>query len=164
VFGEEVLVLICQPASQLLERFVDGVAVHPELQHSRLKVQRQRRAVAHRVRERVQAHIALLVLLGAKRPERVVVAPVDGRAGESEQEGVRERFAHLDAEVALLGAMGLVDEDDDVLAVVELARGLAELVDCRDDDLAHIVVEQLLKLLAAVGGLEVRDVVGVEGR
>ena len=105
----------------------------------------------------------MLVLVGAERVERVAVGAVDRRAGQPEQERVRQRLAHLAAEVALLGAVGLVDHGDDVVAVVEDARRLAELVDRRDDDLAHVLRQQPLQLLAAVGLDQVRHVGGVEG-
>ena len=47
----------------------------------RLEVQRQRGLVANGILERVAAHVALVVLVGAKGPEGVAVGTVDGRAG-----------------------------------------------------------------------------------
>ena len=54
--------------------------------------------------------------------------------------------------------MGLVDEDENILAGIELRRHVAELVDHRDDDAAIILaflVQQLVERGDAVG---VRDV------
>ncbi len=126
-------------------------------------MERHRRAVADRLLEAVAAHVAGLVLLGAEGVEGVAVGAVDRRAGQPEQERVRQRLAHLAAEVAFLRAVGLVDQRDDVAAVVEDAAGLAELEDRGDDDLPHVLREQPLQLAAAVGLDEVRRVGGVEG-
>src|SRR5207253_2932695 len=71
--------------------------------------------------------------------------------------------AHLAAEVALLGAVRLVDEDDDVVAVVEEAVGFPELVDGGDDDLAGVVLQEALQLGAGLRLHQVGDVGGVEG-
>ena len=130
---------------------------------ARLEVQRHRGAVADRLLEAVAAHVAALVLLGAEGVEGVAVGAVDRRAGQAEQERVRQRLAHLAAEVALLRAVRLVDHHDDVAAVVEDAVGLGELVDRRDDDLADVLRQQPLQLLAAVGLDQVGHVGGVEG-
>jgi len=47
---------------------------------------------------------------------------IDRRAGEAEQERIRQRRAHLHAEVAFLGAMRFIDQRDEVVAVVEHGR------------------------------------------
>ena len=106
----------------------------------------------------------LRVFLGAEGVVRVAVAAVDRRAGKAEQKRVRQRRTHLDAEVPFLGAMGLIHERDDVAAIVEHSAGLAELEDRRDDDLAGVLREQLLKVLAGLGLHQVRHVGGVESR
>ena len=161
--GELVPVEVAEAAGELLERLVDRLLVDVQLEQPRLEVERHRGAVADRVLEAVAAHVAGLVLLGAEGVEGVAVGAVDRRAGEAEQERVRQRLAHLAAEVALLRAVRLVDHRDDVAAVVEDAVGLAELEDRGDDDLAHVLRQQPLQLAAAVGLDEVRHVGGVEG-
>ena len=126
-------------AGDLLVGFVDGGLVDLQLHLRRLEMQRQRGLVADGFLERVAAHVALLVLVRAEGPEGVPVGAVDGRAGEAEQERIRQRLAHLAAEVAFLRAMRLVHHHDDVRALVQLAAGLAELVDGGDEHLAHIL-------------------------
>ena len=58
--------------------------------------------------------------------------------------------------------MRLVDQGNDVAAFVECARFsvgcLAELEDRRDDDLAYILRQQLLQLVAGLGLLQIRDI------
>ena len=103
------------------------------------------------------------VLLGAKGVEGVAVAPVDGRAGQPKQERVRQGGAHLHAQVAFLGAVGLVHQHDDVLALVQRPVSLGELEDGGDDDLARVLAQQRLQLLARLGLDQVGDVAGVEG-
>ena len=137
--GELVLVEVGEAAGQLLERLVDRLLVDVQLEQARLEVERHRGAVADRLLEAVAAHVAGRVLLGAEGVEGVAVGAVDRRAGQAEQERVRQRLAHLAAEVALLRAVGLVDHRDDVAAVVQDAVGLAELEDRRDDDLPHVL-------------------------
>ena len=120
---------------ELLERGVDRLLVDVDLRQARLEVQRQGRAVADGVVEGVARQVAALVLRRPEPHEGVAVALVDRRAGQAEQERVRQRLAHLLPVVALLRAVRLVDHRDDVVAVVEHARRLAELVDRGDDDL-----------------------------
>ena len=90
--------------------------------------------------------------------ERVFVGPVDRRTGKTEEEGVRQSEAHLLAEVALLGAVSFVDHDDDVLAVVDRLRDLAEFEDSSDEDLSHVLPEEGFKFLLATGACEVGDI------
>lgn len=92
-----------------------------------------------------------------------MVALVDWRAGQPEEECVGQCFAHLLPVVAFLGAVGFVDHRDDVGAVVEHTVGFTELVDHRDDDLAGTLAQQGLQLVAGVGGDESGYVGGVEG-
>ena len=49
-----------------------------------------------------------------RRPRRCSGRPVDGRAGQAEEKGVRQRLAHLAAEIAFLRAVRLVHHHDDV--------------------------------------------------
>src|SRR3954454_4293212 len=87
--GQLVLAPFGEPARELLEALIDGIAVDAQVQQARPEVQWQRRAVADRVGERVQPHVALLVLPSPRTPRTcVAVAAVDGRAGKSEQERV----------------------------------------------------------------------------
>ena len=101
---------------EFLERGVDRLLVDVELRQARLEVQRQGRPVADRVLERVAGQVAALVLRRPEPHERVAVALVDRRAGQAEEERVRQRLAHLLPEVALLRAVRLVDHHDDVVA------------------------------------------------
>lgn len=90
--------------------------------------------------------------------KRVLVGPVDRRAGKTEEEGVRQSESHLLAEVALLGAVSFVDHENDVLAVVERLRDLAEFEDSGDEDLSHVLPEEGFKLLLTAGACEIGDI------
>ena len=127
------------------------------------KCKRQGGAVADGVVERVPRQVAALVLRRTEPHERVAVALVDRRAGQAEEERVGQGLAHLLPVVALLGAVRLVDHRDDVVAGVEHAGRLAELVDRGDDDLPRALAQQRLQLGARVGRHQSGYVGGVEG-
>ncbi len=131
-------------------RRVDGVLVDVQFDQARLEVQRQGGAIADGLFEAVAAHVAVLVFVGAKGVEGVAVAAVDGRARQPEQEGVRQGGAHLHPQVAFLGAVGFVDQDDDVLTVVQHAVGFAKFEDGGDDDLARVLAQQGFQFLARI--------------
>jgi hypothetical protein len=99
--------------------------------------------------------------LAATAPSATHERKLDARSPAAQAYGnylQSQRGAHLQAEVAFLGAVRLVHEDNDVPAVVEDASGLRELEDGRDDDLPRVLPEQLRKLGARVGFDEVREV------
>ena len=83
--------------------------------------------------------------------------------GEPEQKRVRQRLAHLPAEIAFLRTMRLVNHCDDVAAVVQNAAGFGKLEDGGDDDLPRVLRQQALQLGPAVGFHEIRRVGSVEG-
>jgi len=62
-----------------------------------------------------------------------------------------------------LGAVRLVDHDDDVVATVQDARGLSKLVDGRDDHFARVLGEHRLEFSPRVRRDSVRHIGGVEG-
>ncbi len=104
----------------------------------------------------------MAIFLRAEGIEGIAVAAVDGRTGQPEEEGIGQRGAHLHAQVALLGAVRLVDHDDNVVPLVEHAVRLGEFEDGRDDDLARVLAQQLLQLGAGLRLDQVGDVRGVE--
>ena len=161
--GQVVLVQIRQAAGQVLVGGVQRGLVDVQVDQPGLEVQLQRGAVADRLLEAVAAHVALLVLVGTEGVEGVAVGAVDRRARQAEQKRIGQGLAHLAAQVAFLGAVGLVHQRDDVAARVQRPAGLAELEDRRDDDLAHVLRQQLLQLLPGVGLLQVGDVRPGEG-
>ena len=79
------------------------------------------------------------------------LAAVDGRAGEAKEEGVGQRGAHVDAEVAFLRAVRLIHQHDDVAARQETLFDAVKLVDGGDNDAARVAGEQLRKMVAALG-------------
>ena len=162
-FGQIVAVLFAKIAGDRLVGFVDGGLVDLELHLRGLEVQRQRGLVADGFLERVTAHVAFLVFVGAEGPVGIAVGTVDGRAGEAEEEGIGQGLAHLAAQIAFLRAVGFVHHHDDVGAFVQPAAGLAELVDGSDEDLAHVLPEQGLQFLPRGHAHHVRHVGGVEG-
>jgi len=160
--GQIVPVLLAQIAGDLFVRFVDRRPVDFQPDLGCLEVQRQRGPVADRVLERVAAQVAALVLVGAEGPERIAVGPIDGRAGQSEQERVGQRVAHFAAQVAFLRAVGLVHHHDHVRAFVQPPLGLGEFVDRRDQHFAHVLGQQRVQFLPRVHAEHVGHVRGVE--
>ena len=143
--------------------FVDGGLVDLELHLRRLEVQRQRGLVADRFLERVAAHVALLVLVGAEGPEGVAVGAVDGRAGEAEEEGIGQRLAHLAAQVAFLRAVRLVHHHDDVRALVEPPPASANLWMVVMSTLRTSCASSVCSSCRVAHADHVRHVGGVEG-
>ena len=101
----------------------------------------------------------------------------DRGAGERDERGVRQRVAQVagvSVEVVVVGAVGLVDDDDDVAAVgkpgvgpavLALFLGAAELLQRREDDAAHTAVSQLSAELvtgADLKGLFREQIAGLE--
>jgi hypothetical protein len=134
-----------------------------QFDQARLEVQRQGGAIADRLFKAIMAHIAARIFLRPKGIERVAVAPVDRRPGQPEQESVRQRFAHLDSQVAFLGAVRFIHQHHDILAVVEHAIDLAKFKDGGDDNLARILAQQPLQFLARFGLDQIGDIGGMEG-
>ena len=161
--GKFRLVLFAEVSGHFVKGGVHDLLVDVELDGNSFKMERQCGVVADGVGEGIAAHVAGLVLFGTEGVERVLVGSVDGRAGQAEEESVWQGESHLLAEVALLGAVRLVDHEDDVLTVVECPRNLAEFEDGGDEDLSHVLLEEGLKLLLAAGACEVGDIGCVEG-
>ena len=163
IFREVVLVQVRQTAGQVLVGSVQRRLVDMKVDQARLEMQLQRGTVADRLLEAVPAHVAFLVLVGTKGVEGVAVGTVDRRTGQAEQKRVGQGLTHLAAQVAFLRAVGFVHQGDDVAAVVQAACGLAELEDRGDDDLAHVLRQQLLQLLAGIRLFQVGNVRSGEG-
>ena len=131
---------------QLGEGLVDGLLIDVQFHRHRLEVQRQRGPVAHGVREGIPAHIAAAILRRAEGQKSILVQLVDGRAGQAEEEGVGQRRAHARTEIALLGTVGFVDHDDNVVPEVQRLLHPLELKYLGDDYLAGVVFQQLRQL------------------
>ena len=57
-----------------------------------------------------------------------------------------------------MGAVCLVDHEDDVLALIERPRNLAEFEDGGDEDLSHVLLEEGLKFFLAASACEIGDI------
>ena len=86
-----------------------------------LVVERDRRVVRRRRREVVDRDVVAEDLLG------LLLAGDQRRPGEAEEAGVRQRVAHVERERVVLGAVGLVGDDDDVVSLGEHRMRLALL-------------------------------------
>lgn len=162
-FREVVAILLAHVVGDLLEGLVDGSLVNFQLHRRCFEMQRQRGLVADAVLEGIAAHVARAVFVRAEGPEGVAVRPVDRGAGQAKEEGIGQGLAHLAAQIALLRAVRLVHHHDDVLAGVPLARGLAKLVNGRDQHLAHVLIDQPLQFLPVAHAHHVGDIRRVEG-
>ena len=103
------------------------------------------------------------ILLGAEGVIGVAIDPVNGCAGETEEEGIRKSGPHLHAEASLLSAVRFVDEHDDVAPIIEHAIGFPEAEDGGDDDLAGVLLEQAHQIGAGIALHQVGHIAGVEG-
>ena len=161
--AQPIPVLVGQALRQLGIGLLDGLLVDVQVHQARLEMQLLRRPVADRVVQAVAAHVAAFVGVGAEGVEGVLVGAVDRRAGQAEQERVRQRVAHLAAQIAFLRAVRLVHQHDDVVAVVQHAVGLGELVDRGDHHLPRVLAQQIGEFLAAFRAHHVGHVGGIEG-
>src|SRR5262249_29703829 len=107
-----------------------------------------RGAVADRVLERVPRQVSAHVSGRAEPHESVAVPPVDRRARQTEQKSVRQSLTHLLPEVAFLRAVGFVHHRNAVVARIEHAGSLTELVDRSDYDLPGTLAQERLQLRA----------------
>ena len=114
-----------------------------------LVVERDGRAVLDRLAEVVDADVVAEDLAGP-----LLLALDQRRAGEAEEGRVRQGVAHVEGEGVVLAAVGLVGDDDDVVALgdhrVALAALGVELLD-QGEDVAVVLAEQLPQVLARFG-------------
>ena len=162
-FREFCLVTFEQIGGNIAECFVNCVLVYALSDKARLKVGRQGRLVTNGFLERIAAHMAVLVLVCAKCPERVAVALVDWCVGETKEKGVGQRPAHLAPQITLLHAVRFVHQGNDIVPQVQYARCLAKFMNHGDDDFANILREQLLQFVARRRRHHVRHIGGVKG-
>ena len=98
-------------------------------------VERQRGAVLDALGDGILVQVALVVLAAEGLEGALAVGGlVDRRAGEADEGGVGQPGHQEVAQIAAGGAVGLVDQHEDVLARVQIRRHVAELVDHRHDD------------------------------
>ena len=143
-FADEVAALLLgNLVGEFLKRRVERILVEINVDRRCLELQRQRRPVVNRILKRILAHVSVLILLRAKRLERVVLVLVDRRSRQSEKEGIGQRLAHLEPELALLGPVRLVNHHDDVIAVIKAFLHFIELKDRRDEDLALLRLKEV---------------------
>ena len=88
-------------------------------------MQRHGGPVVDRLGDGVLVQVAAAAVIAAEDLEGALAVGglVDGRAGEAEIGGVGQRRHQVVAQVAAGGAVGLVDQDEDVVAGVEVWRG-----------------------------------------
>ena len=150
-FRQLISLLVTQVGCKRFEFFVDLGLVHVKVDQSGLKVQLLCSAIPDGVLEAVPAHVSVRILLGSEGVEGVLVDSIDRSTSQAEEKRIGQGVAHLATQVTLLGAVRLIHQHDDVAALVQHTVGLAELVDCRDDDLADVTSKEVLQVLAALG-------------
>lgn len=127
-FGEIVSVLLAQASRDLPVGFVYCCLVDLELHLRRLEVQRQRGLVSDGILKRVAAHVTLVVLVRTEGPEGIAIGTIDGRPSEAKEERVRQRLAHLAAQVPFLSSVRFVHHHDYIRALVQAAACLAKFM------------------------------------
>ncbi len=132
-----------KPGQILVEVLVDQL----QLGDTVLVVERHRGPISDGLPEVVDRDVVTKHLLG------LFLTGHQRRPGEAQEGGMGQRRPHVHGQGVVLGAVGLVGDDDDVLAVGDLGVGLAllgaELLDQRED-VAVILAEQLLEVGTAL--------------
>ena len=93
--------------------------------------------------------------------ERVAFLVRDRGAGQPEEPGVRQGGAHVITEGALLGAVRLIHQHDDVAAGVQLP-GVLEPEDRGQHDPPLVITQQPPQLVLGLGDLDPREAGGAE--
>ena len=83
--------------------------------------------------------------------------PIDGRAGEADVGRFRQGSGQVVAQFPAGGPVGFIDEDDDVLALVDVCGHSVELVDHRDDQAPAVPLEQFPEVAFACHDLDLPD-------
>ena len=161
VGGDDVIVAFEFPLQPLLDidvvglqllqlfgnAFVEVADGHAQLLAAGVVVERHRGVVVHRPLKVVGGDIL------AEHPPRDLVVLEQRRAGKADVAGIGQGIAHVERQRAVLGAVCLVGDDDDVVA---LAIGLfrlhllVELLDQRKD-VGLVLGQQLVQVMAAGG-------------
>ena len=145
----------------LVELLAQVFVLVQHFRHALLVEQRHGGAVIHRLAEVVFRDVIAEPLVG------LAVAPKQRGAGEGEVLGIGQSGPHVLGQGLVLGAVGLVDDHDDVVAVGEqrifLTLGPAEFLDQGKDE-ALVLAEECAHLLAVLrlGGIGLADGTGVE--
>ena len=146
-----------------VEYLVDRLPEDVQLGESTLVEDGDRSAVLDRLLDGVGVDVR------AERLEGASVLPVDRRAGETEEAGVRERLAHVRSEAPVLRAVRFIHHDEDVLCFGKRrmdgipglspvgAREFLELLDGGHHGLADRVLQDLSEVSHAVRAFWVRE-------
>jgi hypothetical protein len=111
-----------------------------------LVVKRKRRAVLDAVGDRILMQVTLIVLAAKGLEGAFAVNGLVHRGASEAKVGRVWQTGHEEiTKLAASGAMGLVDEDVDVRAHVEIRRHVAEFMDHRHDDAPVVVLQQLVE-------------------
>ncbi len=143
---------VAHPSANLVEIAVDRLLVHHLRHHAPLVQQRHDGLVRHGLIHRVDR-----LDDAAELPGRVLLLLHQRRAGHGDEAGIRKRLLHLDAHFAVLAAVPLVDQHEDVgvgQRGADAAHGRLELVDNRRDDGIALAVEQFDELASRRGVLD----------
>ncbi len=142
------LQLLGDPLVQITDRYAELVA-------TRIVIERYRCLVLHGPLEIVGGDVI------AEHPPGDLVALEERRAGETDIAGVGQGIAHVERQGAVLGAVGLVGDDDEVVAPgvgIPFANGLVEFLDQRKD-MGFVLGQKLGEMLAARGPARITVVV-----
>ena len=143
---------VAHPSANLVEIAVNRLLVYHLRHHAPLVQQRHDGLVRHGLIHRVDR-----LDDAAELPGRVLLLLHQRRAGHGDEAGIRERLLHLDAHLAVLAAVPLVDQHEDVgvgQRGADAANGRLELVDNRRDDGIALAVEQFDELASCRGVLD----------
>ena len=143
---------VAHPSADFVEIAVDRLLVHHLRHHAPLVEQRHDSLVRHGLIHRVDRLDDATEL-----PSRVFLLLHQRGAGHGDEAGIRECLLHFDAHLAVLAAVPLVNQHENIRVGqrgADTAHGRLELVDNRRDDGIALAVEQLDELAPRRGVLD----------
>ena len=143
-----------QVQKPLFQRF----AVYQQMRRRQGVMELDRRAVFDRLGDGILVEVALPIVHAEYFEGALALrGPVNRRAGEADIGGIRQSAHQVVAEMPAGGTVGLIDQDDDVLAAVQVGGDVVKLVDHRHDQAAIVRGQDVLQLMSCcrdLGGLE----------
>ena len=146
-FDQLGFLLLANLVGQFVELLLQCLFIQMHLYRNRFEVQLQGGSIRYGVLEGVFREVTLFVLLGTEGRKGVVVATIDRRTGQSEEECIGQGRAHLGSQIPLLGTVCLVHHHDDIRTIGQHALYIAEFENRGDENLSLILLEEVFQRL-----------------